>query len=449
MAEAAAIEMGAPAEAAETAKLPASHVAAVVVGNALQFYDFLTYAFFATQIGRTFFPSHDASASLLASLATFGAGFLTRPIGAVVIGGMGDRVGRKPAMILSFGVMGVAIVGLALTPSYAAIGLAAPILAIGFRLLQGFALGGEVGPSTAYLIEAAPPTRRGFYVSLQFTTQDAAVLAAGLVGLGLANLMDARGLDAWGWRIAFLIGAVIVPFGLIMRRRLSETLHEGAVLRIDHQSKGFAGYARVAFLGLAMLGSGTIVSYVMSYMTTYATAILHMASNLAFGATVVVGLCGVVFDTPGGWLSDKFGRRPVMIIPWVLLLAATLPSFWAINHFRTSWALLGASAVLAILASISSSSVLIAITESLPRRVRSGALATIYALAISSFGGSTQFIIASLTKITGDPLAPAWYMAGAVGLGLIAMAMMAETSPRHLRPAGAPASRATAVAAQA
>jgi len=429
MAEAAVVEIGGPAGAPDIPRLPASHVAAVVIGNALQFYDFLTYAFFATQIGRTFFPSHDASTSLLASLATFGAGFLTRPVGAVVIGGMGDRIGRKPAMILSFGLMGLAIVGLALTPSYAAIGIAAPIAAIAFRLLQGFALGGEVGPSTAYLIEAAPPSRRGFYVSLQYATQDAAVLAAGLIGLWLANALSAQALDAWGWRIAFLAGAVIVPFGLMMRRRLTETLHEGVVLPIDNEFTGFRGYAKVAFLGLAMLGSGTIVSYVMSYMTTYATTTLHMASNLAFAATVTLGLCGVVFDTPGGWLSDRFGRRPVMMIPWVLLLLATLPSFWVISHYRTSWALLGATAVLATLASIGASSVLITITESLPRRVRSGALATIYALAISSFGGSTQFIIAWLTSVTHDPLAPAWYMAGAVALGLIAMSMMAETAP--------------------
>src|SRR5580704_18728224 len=145
--------------------LKARHVAAVTAGNALEFYDFLTYAFFAAQIGRTFFPSADAAGSLLASLATFGAGFLMRPVGALTIGRLADRIGRKPAMLLSFMLMGVAMMGLALTPSYRAIGIAAPILAIGFRLVQGFALGGEIGPNTAYLIEAAPPHRRGLYVS--------------------------------------------------------------------------------------------------------------------------------------------------------------------------------------------------------------------------------------------------------------------------------------------
>src|SRR5262245_52604447 len=150
-------------------------IAAVVIGNALEFYDFLTYAFFAVHIGNAFFPSRNPSSSLLLSLATFGAGFLMRPVGGLVIGRMGDRVGRKPAMLLSFSCMGIARTGLALTPTYGSIGIAAPILVIAFRLLQGFALGGEVGPTTAYLMEAAPLEKRGLYASLQYSTQGLAV----------------------------------------------------------------------------------------------------------------------------------------------------------------------------------------------------------------------------------------------------------------------------------
>ena len=415
--------------AAEAPPLPASHVAAVVLGNALQFYDFLTYAFFATQIGRTFFPSNDPSASLLASLATFGAGFLTRPIGAFVIGRMGDRIGRKPAMVLSFALMGAAIIGLSLTPSYAAIGVLAPILAIVFRLIQGFALGGEVGPSTAYLIEAAPPHRRGFYVSLQYTTQDAAILAAGLIGMALANLLSPQALDQWGWRVAFLVGAVIVPFGLVMRRRLAETLHEGVVVEADLQAPGLKSYGRIAALGLVMLGAFTISAYVLAYMTTYASATLHMPANLAFLATITIGLCGVVFDTLGGWLSDRFGRKPVMLAPWAFLLIAVFPCFWLLASLRTGPALIVACAALQIPVSLASASALVSITESLPRRVRSGALAMLYAVAISSFGGTTQFVITWLIRVTGDPVAPAWYMSGAVAAGLVASSMMRETAP--------------------
>src|SRR5450432_1640450 len=204
--------------------LPKRQVLAVVIGNGLEFYDFVTYAFFAAQIGRSFFPSDTPGTSLLASLATFGAGFLTRPLGAFVIGRYADRAGRKPAMLLSFALIGVGVVGLPLTPSYAAIGIAAPLIAIAFRLLQGFALGGEVGPSTAFLMEAAPARRRGLYVSLQATSADVAVLVAGLVGVGLASALEPAALNSWGWRAALLGGAVIIPFGLLLRRTLGETL---------------------------------------------------------------------------------------------------------------------------------------------------------------------------------------------------------------------------------
>jgi MFS family permease len=409
--------------------LPARHVAAVAVGNALQFYDFLTYAFFAAQIGRTFFPSHDPASSLLASLATFGAGFLTRPVGGVVIGMMGDRIGRKPAMLLSFTLMGFSILGLALTPSFAAIGVAAPVAVICFRLVQGFALGGEVGPSTAFLIEAAPPLRRGLYVSFQYMTQDVAVLAAGLVGLALANLLSGPALDAWGWRVAFLIGAAIVPFGLILRGGLPETL-EAADAR-EEPSPPLRPYLRVAILGLVMFATAMMASYVLTYMTTFAGETLHMRANLAFGATVVLGLCGVLFDPIGGWLSDRFGRKPVMFWPWLFLLAAAVPAFWVLAHFRNAASLFGAVMILQIPLAISASSVLVAITESMPARIRSGAVSTLYALAVAVFGGTTQFAITWLIQITGNPLAPAWYLAAAAAAGLVAILLFAETAPAH------------------
>jgi MFS transporter, MHS family, citrate/tricarballylate:H+ symporter len=408
-------------------------VLAVVVGNALEYYDFVTFAFFASQIGRTFFPSNTPGASLLASLATFGVGFLTRPLGAFFIGRFGDRAGRKPAMILSFALIGVGVVGLPLIPSYASIGILAPILAIVFRLLQGFALGGEVGPSTAFLMEAAPPLRRGFYVSLQATSADFAVCIAGLVGVGLASVLDAPALDAWGWRVALLIGAAIIPVGWVLRRTLHETL-DGPARAEEALAPG--GYGKIVMLGLILLSTATTINYLLEYMTTYANVTLGMSSKIAFGATAVIGLSGVICDSLGGWLSDRFGRRPIMIVPWLFLAVAVFPCFWMLERLRTAAALYSACAVLACISTLSSATIIVAITESLPRRVRSGGMAIIYALAISVFGGSAQFFIAWLIRATGNPLAPAWYMFCGVVIGVIVLFQLPETAPikTFLRP---------------
>lgn len=428
-----------PAAAARPAP-PARQVAAVVCGNALEFYDFLTYAYFAVQIGRTFFPSGDPTASLLASLATFGAGFLTRPVGAIVIGRLADRRGRKPAMLLSFGLMGAAMLGIAATPSYAAIGLAAPILIIALRLVQGFALGGELGSSTAFLVEAAPPHRRGFYVSLQYVGQEAASFSAGVIGVVLASLLTPASLDAWGWRVAFLLGGLILPFGFYLRRSLVETLHFEEAAEVPAVGAARA-YGRVLVFAFMILAAGTTVSYTTTYLATYAQATLGLPANVSLGATVASGVAGLIFSPIGGLLSDRFGRKPVMIIPWTLLLFAGIPAFWLMSELRTPAALYGAAFAISFLAATATSSNLVAVTESLPKHRRAGALALVYALAISMFGGGAQFFAAWLTKVTGSPLAPAWYMTTAVVVGLIAMVLMDESAPgreRGMRPASAP-----------
>ena len=262
-------------------------------------------------------------------------GFVTRPIGGIVIGRMGDRVGRKPAMILSFSLMGIAITGLALTPSHAMIGAAAPVLVILFRMVQGFALGGEVGPTTAFLLEAAPPERRGFYTAFQAWTQDFSVLISGLVGFGLASMLSEQQLQDFGWRIAFLLGAAIVPFGLMLRRSLPETFH--AREKSKRERAPLRPLLPIAVLGMMLLASSTIGMYIASYMTTYAIATLHMHANVAFAATIVVGLCGVMFDLVSGALSDRIGRKPMMIVPSVLLLvldSARLLHHLALSHHR-------------------------------------------------------------------------------------------------------------------
>ncbi len=412
--------------------LTPGQVVAVAAGNGLEFYDFLTYGFFAGQIGRAFFPSHDAGLSLLAALATFGAGFLMRPVGAVVIGRLADKAGRKPAMLTSFTLMGLAIAVMALIPPYARIGLMAPVLAIACRLVQGFALGGEVGPSTAFLVEAAPGARRGLYVSYQYVGQQAAVTAAGLAGFTLARLLSDSALDAWGWRLAFLLGVAIIPFGLLLRRGLVETLAMAEPAQPDAAPAPVAA-SRLIALGVVMLAGGTTVTYLGNYMTTYATATLGMAKATGFAATIVVGVGGMIGALTGGLLADRFGRKPVMIAPWALLLVLLIPIFTLLAQSRTPAALYLAATVVALGSSIAPAATLTALTEGLPRRMRGRALGMVYAVAISIFGGSTQFVIAGLTRLTHSPMVPAWYATAAVGLSLLAMFAMPETFPRRDR----------------
>ena len=400
--------------------LPLRQLAAVAAGNALEFYDFLIFGFFAVQIGKAFFPAA-GDGGLLLTLATFGVGFLTRPLGGAVIGSLGDRAGRKPAMFLSFGLMGVSIVGLALTPSYARIGFAAPLLAVLFRLLQGFALGGEVGPSTAFLMEAAPPGKRGFYISLQFATQQSATLASGLVGLTLAQLMSPAALADWGWRVAMLIGVTIVPVGLLMRARLPETLIQRSQTALPRLTRRELG---LVLLAIFMLCATTISTYVMNYMVTFGTATLGLAPRLAFGAVVATGICGTLFNPLGGWLADRFGFRKVMLTAMLAQLAAALPCFLLMAAFKTAPILYACSAVLGTLLALSTPAVMVALSEGLPPSVRSGGIGIGYALSIAIFGGSAQFMVQWLTGVLHSPLAPGLYMSGALLVGITARLLL-------------------------
>lgn len=401
------------------------------IGNMLEFYDFITYSFFAVQIGHTFFPAQTEYGSLMLSLATFGAGFITRPIGGIVLGIYSDRIGRRPAMLLSFALMGSAILVLSLTPSYNAIGVAAPIIVIIARMTQGFALGGEVGPTTAYLLEIASIERRALVVAWQPASQEIAATAGALVGVILSQTMSPEGLESAGWRIAFLIGAACLPFGLWMRRSLPETiLQDGA--KSSESSSHFTlarGHVRLIVLALMILAGGTISTYVTQYMTTYAKITLHVDSTLAFTVSLVSNGLGIVGVLLGGWLADAYGRKPVMVWPQLVALLLTYPTFLWIVQAPGPMSLLFGFGVLSLIGSIPFTAFYANFTEALPQNIRGGVFATIYAVAIASFGGTAQLVVTWLLKVSGDPLAPAWYLLLAAIVALIAMRLMPETAP--------------------
>jgi MFS transporter, MHS family, citrate/tricarballylate:H+ symporter len=405
---------------------------AATVGNMLEFYDFITYSFFAIQIGHTFFPAQNEYGSLMLSLATFGAGFVTRPIGGIVLGIYSDRVGRRPAMLLSFALMGGAILVLSLTPSYSSIGFAAPAIIIIARMVQGFALGGEVGPTTAYLMEIASPERRAFVVSWQPTSQQIAATAGALVGVILSKTMAPEALESYGWRIAFLIGAACLPFGLWMRTRLPETIPQGDAAGVVERSSHLTlarRHIRTILLATMILASGTIATYVTQYMTTYARNTLHVDSTLAFTVSLVSNGLGIAGALLGGWLADRYGRKPVMIWPQLVALLLTYPTFLWIVQAPGAMSLLFGFGVLSLIGSLPFTAFYATFTEALPQSIRGGVFATVYAVAIASFGGTAQLVVTWLLHISGNPLAPAWYLLFAAIVGLIAMSQMPETAP--------------------
>ena len=321
-----------------TPKLERKAVAAIVLGNALEFYDFTIYAFFAKPIGEAFFPAKDATDSLLASLALFGIGYVMRPIGGVVIGAYADRAGRKPAMLITIALMAVGMLMLALSPGYATLGVSAQVIVIAGRLIQGFALGGEVGPSTAYLLEAAPPAHRGFVASWQIASQGCAALVAGLVASALALTVGEQAMAQWGWRIMFGLGIAVVPVGLIIRSHLPETAGVEAGAAKEGSTRAVVvrlvrDHGRLLFLTFLVIAASTVSNLVGTNMPVYAETTLGLTATVSNAVPIALGLASIGFPLLGGWLADRIGRRPVMIVPRVLIAVLVVPAFaWLVSR---------------------------------------------------------------------------------------------------------------------
>jgi MHS family citrate/tricarballylate:H+ symporter-like MFS transporter len=404
--------------------VPLKRMVAISLGNALEFYDFMIFSFFAVQIGHVIVPTQFAKRGLLLALATFGVGFFMRPLGAIVIGRYGDRAGRKPAMMWSFGLMGVSILGTALTPTYARVGIAAPVLLLCCRLLQGFAMGGEVGPITAYAAEAAPHGHRARYVSMLGTGQGLAVLCSGLIGYALARQLSPADLDSYGWRIALLLGVLVVPIGLLIRSRLPETI-DAAVAEAKREPAGQSPW-RVFFVGLLVVGAGTIAGYALVYLATYAQDTLKLGARLAFVATIAQGLGYLCSAYAAGWFGDRFGHRRILVITFTLLLLLMLPAFVLMNRWPTAASLFMVTATLSAIHIGAIVCMQAFLVECLTPTVRSGVFAMTYATGVALLGGTTQLILKLLIDATGSAFAPAWYVIAALAIGMLALTQLRD-----------------------
>jgi MFS family permease len=397
--------------------LGAKGVFAAALGNGLEFFDFTVYVTYLGMIGQAFYPSDSIFASDLASAVTFGAGFIARPLGGALIGAYGDRAGRRPAMTLSIGLMAIGSGVIAATPGYAAIGVSAPILLILARLLQGFAVGGEVGPATMFLLEAAPANRRMFFGSWQFASQNLGALASGLIGLLLALALSKSSFNEWGWRVPFAIGVLIAPVGAYIRSRLDETLDGSARLESRTTKSILAEVVRSNWLGvllsLGIISGGTITQYFLLTLTPYAIRTLHLPDSTAMLGAVTLGITGCIGALAGGLLADRWGIRMIAIAPRILLMLVLFPAMKLLIASPSATTLVLTISILSLLQAMSAAVGVMVIPLIFPRAVRATALALTYSLGVAVFGGTATYVVTWLVGATGDPLASTYYVMAA------------------------------------
>ena len=411
----------------------AKAIAAITIGSGLEFYDFSVYSFFATLIGRQFFPVESTLGQLLLSLATFGVGFGMRPIGGLVLGAYADRAGRKPAMMLTLWLMALGSLLFTIAPTYAQIGFFAPLIIVLARLIQGFAIGGEVGASTAMLMEYADDKSRGFYGSWQLFSQGLSFLLGALVALALSSSLSPEALESWGWRIPFALGILVIPVGIYIRRHLKETAAEQGHEAISSVRVIFTGYRRLIVTGVLLVIGSTASSYiVLDYMTNYTVTVLHLPMTMGTTAACLGALVQISLSIWAGRLSDRIGRRRTIALGSIPMLLLIYPAFILMNRFPTLGMLLAVSLVTTLLLVLITVPTLVLITELFPRAIRATGLSIIYCLGVSVFGGFAQFFATGLIGLTGNNNAPALYVMACLCLTLIGLALVKETAGKPL-----------------
>jgi MFS family permease len=400
--------------------LNARAVAAAVIGNALEWYDFTVFGFMTVVIARLFFPSDSDYSSILLTTATFGVAFVMRPVGGIVLGLYADRAGRKAALTLVIGLMTLGIFLLAIAPPYSAIGIGAPLVIVFARLLQGFSAGGEFGSSTALLIEAAPFSKRGFYGSFQMASQAASLLLGAIVGSAISRGLSPEALDSWGWRVPFILGLVIGPVGLYIRRNMADTeafLHAKKTARRATLGEVVSTHSREVLCGLGSVIALTVSVYVLiAYLPTFAVKQLKLPFGQSFTALIVGNLLLTVLSPVAGAWSDRIGRKGLSLWSLAITLVVIYPLFAWLAAEPSLMRLVIVQALLSISLSGYYGPFGALIAELFPAHVRSTGLSLAYNIAVMIFGGFGQFIVTWLIRVTGSQLAPTFYVMGGLVL---------------------------------
>lgn len=396
----------------------------VVSGNFLEMFDFMVYGFYATAIAKAFFPSDSEFASLMLSLATFGAGFLMRPLGAIFLGAYIDRHGRRQGLIVTLAMMAMGTILIACVPGYATLGVAAPLLVLIGRLLQGFSAGVELGGVSVYLAEISTPGRKGFFVSWQSASQQAAVVFAGLLGVALNHWLSPQEMSQWGWRVPFLIGCMIVPAIFMIRRSLEETPEFQARKHrptLSQVLKSIGQNFGLVIAGMAMVVMTTVSFYLITaYTPTFGKTELHLSDLDSLLVTVCVGISNFIWLPVMGAVSDKIGRRPLLIGASLLAIITAYPALSWLTANPSFGNLLLVELWLSFLYGSYNGAMVVALTEVMPADVRTTGFSLAYSLATATFGGFTPAACTYLIHALDNKAAPGIWLSGAAVLGLLA-----------------------------